>query len=110
FQDLAAGASRATTFTYTVSDGSTTDTATVTVTVTGRADDPTAVADSATVAEGAAATAIDVLANDTDPDGGPKTIQSATERHSRAPPTPPTPAAAPRPPRAPPTPPTAPWR
>ena len=77
FDDLAAGASRPTSFTYTVSDGTTADTATVTVTVTGVADDPTAVADSATVAEGAAATAIDVLANDTDPDGGPKTIQSA---------------------------------
>ncbi len=33
-------------------------------------DPPTAVADQATVAEGAGASAIDVLANDTDPDGG----------------------------------------
>src|SRR5687768_17727573 len=30
-------------------------------------------------AEDAAATSIDVLANDTDPDGGPKTIASATD-------------------------------
>src|SRR5205823_6596260 len=40
---------------------------------------PTAVNDTATVALNAAATAIDVLANDTDPDGGPKAIQSVTQ-------------------------------
>ena len=54
FDDLAAGASRPTLFTYTVSDGITADTATVTVTVTGVADDPIAVDDAATVAEDAA--------------------------------------------------------
>ena len=85
FDDLAAGASRPTSFTYTVSDGITADTATVTVTVTGVADDPIAVDDAATVAEDAAATAIDVLANDTDLDGGPKTIVSVHPSRPTAP-------------------------
>ena len=40
---------------------------------------PIAVNDTKTVAEDSGATAIDVLANDTDPDGGPKTIASATQ-------------------------------
>ena len=40
---------------------------------------PTAVDDAATVAEDSGATAIDVLANDTDPDGGAKTIGSASD-------------------------------
>ena len=40
---------------------------------------PTAVNDAATVTEDAAATPIDVLANDTDPDGGPKTIAAVTQ-------------------------------
>ena len=35
--------------------------------------------DSATVGEDSAAGAIDVLANDTDSDGGPKTIASASD-------------------------------
>ncbi len=65
------------TFTYTLNGG---DTATVTVTVNCIDDDPTAVDDTATVAEDSSATTIDVLANDTDPDGGPaKTIASATD-------------------------------
>ena len=46
-------------------------TATVSVTVTCVDDPPVAVNDTATVLEDAAATAIDVLANDTDVDGGP---------------------------------------
>ena len=66
-------------FTYTVSDGTTTDTATVTVTVTGVAEDPIAVDDTATVVEDSGANAIDVLANDTDIDGGPKTIVTVTQ-------------------------------
>ncbi|MGI8594706.1 MAG: Ig-like domain-containing protein, partial [Solirubrobacteraceae bacterium] len=41
--------------------------------------DPVAVNDSATVAQGAAATAVDVLANDTDADGGPKQVASVTQ-------------------------------
>jgi hypothetical protein len=40
---------------------------------------PTAVADAATVLEDASATTIDVLANDTDPDGGAKAVQSVTQ-------------------------------
>ena len=40
---------------------------------------PTAVDDTATVAEDAAATAIDVLANDTDADGGPIAIGAVTQ-------------------------------
>ena len=42
-------------------------------------DPPTAVNDQKTLAEDSGATAIDVRANDTDPDGGPKTISSATQ-------------------------------
>ena len=50
------------------------------VTVNGAGDiPPTAVNDTKTVAEDSGATAIDVLANDTDPDGGPKTIASASD-------------------------------
>ena len=64
------------TFTYTVNGG---DTATVSVTVTCVDDAPVAVANTATLAEDAPATAIDVLANDTDIDGGAKSIQSATD-------------------------------
>ena len=63
-------------FTYTLNGGST---ATVAVTVTCVDDNPTAVNDTKTVAENSGATAIDVLANDTDPDGGPKTIASVTQ-------------------------------
>ncbi|CAM2007921.1 beta strand repeat-containing protein [Acanthopleuribacter pedis] len=53
------------TFTYTANDGNgSRATATVTVTVTGSNDDPTAVNDTATVAEDSTNTAISVLAND----------------------------------------------
>jgi hypothetical protein len=62
-------------FTYTLNGGST---ATVSVTVTCVDDPPVAVNDSATVAENAAAQAVDVLANDTDIDGGPKSVASKT--------------------------------
>ncbi|HEX5761159.1 MAG TPA: Ig-like domain-containing protein, partial [Thermoanaerobaculia bacterium] len=62
------------TFTYTLSPGG--DTATVSVTVTCVDDDPTAVDDAATVNEDSSGNVIDVLANDTDPDGGAKTIAS----------------------------------
>jgi len=65
------------TFTYALNGGST---ATVSVTVTCPADaPPVAVADTASVAEDSGATTIDVLANDTDSDGGPKLIVSATQ-------------------------------
>ena len=65
------------TFTYTLTPG--TSSATVSVTVTCVPDDPTAIDDAATVGEDSAATAIDVLANDTDPDGGPMAIASASD-------------------------------
>ncbi len=63
-------------FTYTLNGGSV---GTVSVTVTCLDDGPVAVGDSSTVAEDSAATTIDVLANDTDVDGGTKTIVSKTD-------------------------------
>ncbi len=63
-------------FTYTLNGGST---ATVSVTVTCDDNPPTAVDDSATVAEDSGASAIAVLANDTDTDGGPKSVASVTQ-------------------------------
>ena len=63
-------------FTYTLNGGST---ATVAVTVTCVDDNPTAVDDIATVSGNSGPNPIDVLANDTDPDGGPKTIASVTQ-------------------------------
>src|SRR5213075_2931093 len=57
------------TFTYTLTPGS--SSTTVTVTVTCVDDPPVAVNDSATVTEDDPATAIPVLENDTDIDGGP---------------------------------------
>ena len=65
------------TFTYTLTPGG--STATVTVTVNCTDDSPVAVADAATVAEDAAATAVTVLANDTDADAGPIAIGSVTQ-------------------------------
>jgi hypothetical protein len=65
------------TFTYTLTPGS--SSATVSVTVTCVDDNPTAVNDAATVAEDSSANAIDVLANDTDPDGGTKSVASVTQ-------------------------------
>ena len=59
------------TFTYTLTPGG--DSATVSVTVTCDVP-PVAVDDTATVAEDAPPTAINVLANDTNPDGGPKVV------------------------------------
>jgi VCBS repeat-containing protein len=67
-------------FTYTVGDGDGgTSVGTVNVTVTPVDDNPVAVNDNKTVAEDDPATTINVLANDTDVDGGPKTIASATQ-------------------------------
>lgn len=65
------------TFTYTLTPGG--STASVSVSVTCVDDAPIAVADAATVAQNAAATAIPVLANDTDIDGGPRSIASVTQ-------------------------------
>ena len=68
-------------FTYTVSDGpGGTDTGHRVVTVTPVNDAPVAVDDTATVAEDSRAHAIDVLANDTDPDTGDTlTITAVTQ-------------------------------
>jgi hypothetical protein len=69
-----------TTFTYTLSDGLTESlTATVTVTVTPLNDEPVAVNDTKTVAEDAAATAIDVLDNDDDVDGDGLNVASVVQ-------------------------------
>jgi hypothetical protein len=67
-------------FTYRI-NGDPTDpsTATVAVTVTCVDDPPVAVDDGVTVSEDSGATAIDVLANDTDVDGGPKSLASVTQ-------------------------------
>jgi VCBS repeat-containing protein len=64
-------------FTYSLSPGG--STATVTVTVGCQDDPPVAVNDAATVAENSGATTINVLANDTDADGGPIGIDSVTQ-------------------------------
>ena len=65
------------TFTYTLTPGG--STATVSVTVTCVDDPPTAVNDTATVIEDDPATTIDVLANDTDIDAGPITVDQVTQ-------------------------------
>ncbi|MEA2372992.1 MAG: hypothetical protein QOH12_3386 [Solirubrobacteraceae bacterium] len=64
------------TFGYTLNGGSTT---TVSVKVVCVDDPPVAVDDAATVVEDSGATQVDVLANDTDIDGGPKSIQAVTQ-------------------------------
>ncbi|KAA1420959.1 tandem-95 repeat protein [Nocardioides humilatus] len=64
-------------FTYTLTPGG--DTATVAVTVSCVDDDPTALADSANLVEDDPATTIDVLANDTDPENDPFTIDQTTQ-------------------------------
>jgi VCBS repeat-containing protein len=79
-QALAAGESAIDTFQYTIRDPmGLTGAASVSVTVTGVDDLPIAVGDGATVLEDAAATAIAVLGNDFDPDGGPITIDAVTQ-------------------------------
>ncbi len=65
------------TFTYTLTPGG--STATVSVTVNCVDDAPVAVNDAATVVEDSGANAIGVLANDTDIDGGPKSVTSVTQ-------------------------------
>jgi VCBS repeat-containing protein len=68
---LAAGATRALTFSYTVNDGNGgTDTASVTLTVTGTNDAPVAVADTAAATEDAPAVTGSVATNDSDVDTG----------------------------------------
>ena len=94
FDDLTTGESRATSVTYTITDGSLTDTATLTVTVNGANDAPTATDDAGattentelTVADDAPGTTItnddssttttnaDLLLNDSDPESDTLTI------------------------------------
>ncbi|MCU0295396.1 MAG: Ig-like domain-containing protein, partial [Candidatus Nanopelagicales bacterium] len=74
--DYCNGASTEDTFKYTLNGGSQ---ATVSVRVVCADDPPTAVADSAIVAEDAAAKAVDVLANDINNDGGALTVDSVTQ-------------------------------
>ena len=79
FESLGAGGSAIESFDYTISDGQATDSATVTVAINGVDDLPVAADDTATISEDAPVIAIDVLANDTDIDGGPIAIDSATQ-------------------------------
>jgi hypothetical protein len=66
-------------FSYTISDGhGGTATASVQVTVLPGDDAPVAVDDTATVTEGSSDNAIDVRANDTDIDGGARTVAQVT--------------------------------
>jgi hypothetical protein len=74
-----AGYCGADSFVYTVTGG---DTATVNITVTCVDDTPTAVNDSPTASEDGGAQSVDVLANDTDSDAGPKTVASKTDGSS----------------------------
>ena len=67
-------------FTYTVTDGALTTVHTVTVTVVEVNDPPVAGDDVATVAEDSSVV-IDVLANDSDPDGGVLTVIEASATH-----------------------------
>jgi VCBS repeat-containing protein len=67
-------------FTYRANDGSTDSSpATVTITVNPVDDAPAAVGDLAKVRENSRATTIAVLANDTDVDGGPKSVAALTQ-------------------------------
>ena len=80
FNDLGAGESETLTITFDVIDGEGGVTPnSTTFAVEGRDDAPVAIADSATVTEDDPATAIDVLANDIDVDGGPKTITGVSD-------------------------------
>ncbi|WP_082573296.1 beta strand repeat-containing protein [Nocardioides sp. Root614] len=72
-------AARTVRFVLTDGDGGTSAPVTRGVTVTAVDDAPVAVNDTATVGQDAPATAVLVLANDTDVDGGPKTIPSASD-------------------------------
>ena len=75
-----ANVSGADSFTFTVSDGANTSApATVSITITAVNDPPVATNDAATLTEGDPATAIDVLVNDTDADGGPISIIAVTQ-------------------------------
>jgi hypothetical protein len=68
------------TFAYTISDGrGGTDTATATITVSPTNDVPTAVDDLAAIEADSGASAVDVLANDADPDGDALSVVEVTQ-------------------------------
>jgi VCBS repeat-containing protein len=79
FDDLAAGATRAVTFTYTATDnnGAVSEPSTVEISVIGSNDSPVLVSDTATVSEDGVIV-IDVLANDSDVDGDILSVSSVT--------------------------------
>ena len=67
-------------FTYTIDDGhGSTDTATVSVNVTPVEDTPDAVDDAANVLEDSGANVVNVLSNDTDPDGDALSVAAVTQ-------------------------------
>ena len=68
-------------FSYTVADnnGAVSNPAAVSVVITPVDDGPTAVDDTASIRQDASSVVVDVLANDTDVDGGPKQIVSITQ-------------------------------
>ncbi|MEC7765276.1 MAG: Ig-like domain-containing protein [Pseudomonadota bacterium] len=80
YDSLAVGETATVTVEYTIADGSgETDTGTVTITVTGASDGPIAAADTAVVGEGGPVAVIDVIANDSDPDGDPLMVASVDD-------------------------------
>jgi VCBS repeat-containing protein len=80
FDALAAGQSAQDSFRYSVADShGGIASAKVTISVSGIDDPPRAVNDQGEVEEGAGATSLPVLANDTDVDGGPKLVASVTQ-------------------------------
>ncbi|MEM7465993.1 MAG: Ig-like domain-containing protein, partial [Pseudomonadota bacterium] len=75
FESLAVGQTAIDTFDYTVNDGNGgTDITTVTVTITGENDVPTALNDGATFGEDQGASVLNLVGNDTDPDGDTLTV------------------------------------
>ena len=77
FETLSDGDTATDSFTYTVSDGNgSTDTATVTVTINGINDAPVAVDDTDTTDEDTAFTTVNVLTNDSDPEGNTPSVIS----------------------------------
>ena len=66
-------------YSYTVTDGTSTDTVTNTIDIGAGNQPPVAVPDNTTAIKGGSTVTINVLANDTDPENNPLTIQSVTQ-------------------------------
>jgi len=82
FESLQVGSSTTDSFTYTVFDGNGgTDTGAVTITINGLNDPPVADDDTDTTSQGTSVT-IDILGNDSDPDGDTLTVNSVTQGHN----------------------------